>query len=328
MDPTSETLAAAFPDGSRVRAVQVAVLRNFPFALSGSVIVACFSAYALWHRAGPRVGAMDRCDAAGGRPALRRHAGLRSPSGAAGRGRTLAAPDVPGQSRLGHAVGPPIAYWSFFLPVEYQLFCIVILIGLGTGAIYSNYIVLPVVYAFEIPALAPPFIALAAQRFAAAHRHGGERSRLCGLHAGVHAPHASHAPGRPAAGLREQRCWSRCGARKRRPSAATWKNRASWPPPAMTSPARARAVSLFLGLLTSETHRAWPLRGGQHRQRDGGDGASVRCLAQYLQAGRWRDRAPAQVVPAQSRCWSSCGPVCAAGGAERLVAAGQASRRW
>ncbi|WZB63390.1 hypothetical protein WJ970_11015 [Achromobacter xylosoxidans] len=52
--------------------------------------------------------------------------------------------------------GPPIAYWSFFLPVEYQLFCIVILIGLGTGAIYSNYIVLPVVYAFEIPALAPP----------------------------------------------------------------------------------------------------------------------------------------------------------------------------
>ena len=39
-----------------------------------------------------------------------------------------------------------------------------ILIGLGTGAIYSNYIVLPVVYAFEIPALAPPaFIALAAR---------------------------------------------------------------------------------------------------------------------------------------------------------------------
>ncbi|WZB63389.1 hypothetical protein WJ970_11010 [Achromobacter xylosoxidans] len=31
MDPTSETLAAAFPDGSRVRAVQVAVLRrSFP----------------------------------------------------------------------------------------------------------------------------------------------------------------------------------------------------------------------------------------------------------------------------------------------------------
>ena len=49
MDPTSETLAAAFPDGSRVRAVQVAVLRrSFPFALSGSVIVACFSAYALY----------------------------------------------------------------------------------------------------------------------------------------------------------------------------------------------------------------------------------------------------------------------------------------
>ena len=59
----------------------------------------------VWHPAGPRAGAMDRCDAAGGRPALRRHAGLRSPSGAAGRGRTLAAQDVPGQSRLGHAGG-------------------------------------------------------------------------------------------------------------------------------------------------------------------------------------------------------------------------------
>ena len=35
----------------------------------------------VWHPAGPRAGAMDR-DAAGGRPALRRHAGLRSPSGA------------------------------------------------------------------------------------------------------------------------------------------------------------------------------------------------------------------------------------------------------
>ena len=47
MDPTSETLAAAFPDGSRVRAVQVAVLPQ-PLRPVGSVIVACFSAYALY----------------------------------------------------------------------------------------------------------------------------------------------------------------------------------------------------------------------------------------------------------------------------------------
>ena len=61
MDPTSETLAAAFPDGSRVRAVQVAVLRRF--ALSGSVIAACFSAYALYgvvpdRELAPWIGAM------------------------------------------------------------------------------------------------------------------------------------------------------------------------------------------------------------------------------------------------------------------------------
>ncbi|WP_246174018.1 ATP-binding response regulator [Paraburkholderia hayleyella] len=59
--------------------------------------------------------------------------------------------------------GFPFAYWTFFVPLEYQLFFIVVLFGLGTGAIYSNYMVLPVVYAFEVPAFAPPFLALAVQ---------------------------------------------------------------------------------------------------------------------------------------------------------------------
>lgn len=165
MDPTSETLAAAFPDGSRVRAVQVAVLRrSFPFALSGSVIAACFSAYALYgvvpdRELAPWIGAMLLV------AALRWAAMLAYD-------RSQAQPDAAerwlrrmflGNLASGMLWGLPVAYWSFFLPVEYQLFSIVILIGLGTGAIYSNYIVLPVVYAFEIPALAPPFIALAAQ---------------------------------------------------------------------------------------------------------------------------------------------------------------------
>lgn len=59
--------------------------------------------------------------------------------------------------------GGAFAYWSFSVPIEYQLFFIVILFGLGTGVIYSNYMMLPVVYAFQLPAFAPPFIAMAMQ---------------------------------------------------------------------------------------------------------------------------------------------------------------------
>ncbi len=72
------------------------------------------------------------------------------------------------QMMLGNLVsgalwGFPFAWWTFFVPLEYQLFFIVVLFGLGTGAIYSNYMVLPVVYAFQVMAFAPPFLALMVQ---------------------------------------------------------------------------------------------------------------------------------------------------------------------
>ena len=127
--------------------------------------------------------------------------------------------------------GLPVAYWSFFLPVEYQLFSIVILIGLGTGAIYSNYIVLPVVYAFEIPAAAR--IALAARR---------------ALHIAMVASGVAYVASTLAFTHRMHRTWTPCGwatksgaagagaARREAAERATWKNRASWPPPHAASP--------------------------------------------------------------------------------------------
>ena len=266
----------------------------------------------VWHPAGPRAGAMDRCDAAGGRPALRRHAGLRSPSGAAGRGRTLAAQDVPGQSRLGHAVGPPIAYWSFFLPVEYQLFCIVILIGLGTGrSIPTTSSRRSRRSRWRAPRCTSPWWRAGSPMWPPRWR-----SRTTCI-ARIWTPCGW--------ATRTWRCWSRCGAKEAAERSNLEKSRFL---AAASHDLRqpVHAVSLFLGLLTNETHRAWPLPGGQHRQRDGGDGASVRRLAQHLQAGRRRDRAPAQVVPAQSAAGAVAGRVCAAGGAERLVAAGQAQQ--
>ncbi|WP_220805462.1 hybrid sensor histidine kinase/response regulator [Achromobacter sp. UMC46] len=150
---------------ARIHQVQVEALRrSFPFALAGSLISACFSAFALhgvlpldeilwWIGATLAVGALRwaamfaydrrRADPAAARRWLRRM--------------------LAGNLCSGILWGLPFAYWTFFVPLEYQLFFIVVLFGLGTGAIYSNYMVLPVMYAFEIPAFAPMFIALAAQ---------------------------------------------------------------------------------------------------------------------------------------------------------------------
>ena len=157
------------PPGSsyaaRIHQVQVdALRRSFPFALAGSLITACFSVFALldvlprheillWITATLAVGALRlaamvaydrrRDDPSAARRWLRRM--------------------LIGNLSSGILWGLPLAYWTFFLPLEYQLFFIVILFGLGTGAIYSNYILMPVMYAFEIPAFAPMFIALAVQ---------------------------------------------------------------------------------------------------------------------------------------------------------------------
>lgn len=70
---------------------------------------------------------------------------------------------IAGNIASGLLWGLPFAYWTFFVPLQYQLFFIVVLFGLGTGAIYSNYMVLSAVYAFVVPTFAPTFIALAVQ---------------------------------------------------------------------------------------------------------------------------------------------------------------------
>jgi len=163
--PSAPAASHASSHAARIHQVQVEALRrSFPFALAGSLISACFSAFALhgvlalnevlwWIGATLAVGALRlaamfaydrrRADPAAAQRWLRRM--------------------LVGNLCSGILWGLPFAYWTFFVPLEYQLFFIVILFGLGTGAIYSNYMVLPVMYAFEIPAFAPMFIALAAQ---------------------------------------------------------------------------------------------------------------------------------------------------------------------
>ncbi|EFF73352.1 hybrid sensor histidine kinase/response regulator [Achromobacter piechaudii] len=169
MQPTLGQTPSATPPspayGARIRQVQIdALRRSFPFALAGSLISACFSAYALrgvlpmhevlaWIVATLLVGALRLAAMI----AYDRH--LTQPDAAARWVRRM----LVGNLASGLLWGLPFAYWTLFVPLEYQLFFIVILFGLGTGAIYSNYMLLPVMYAFEVPAFAPMFIALAAQ---------------------------------------------------------------------------------------------------------------------------------------------------------------------
>lgn len=163
--PSSAQLLPGTSDAERIRQVQIEALRrSFPFALAGSIIAACFSAFALrhvlpileislWIGATLTVGSLRllavfiydrrRGDPEAATRWLRRM--------------------LVGNLCSGMLWGLPLAYWTFFVPLEYQLFFIVILFGLGTGAIYSNYMILPVMYAFELPALLPIFIALALQ---------------------------------------------------------------------------------------------------------------------------------------------------------------------
>lgn len=165
--PGHSPSATAFTSGygARIQQVQIdALRRSFPFALAGSLITACFSAYALhnvlplhevlwWIGATLVVGVLRLA-------AVIAYDHHRADPGAAERWlrRMLV-----GNLTSGLLWGLPFAYWTLFVPLEYQLFFIVILFGLGTGAIYSNYMLLPVMYAFEVPAFAPMFIALAAQ---------------------------------------------------------------------------------------------------------------------------------------------------------------------
>lgn len=56
--------------------------------------------------------------------------------------------------------GLPYAYWLFHAPFEHQMFLIIGLLTLGTGAIYAYCIHLPLLYAFEVPYFVPSFVAL------------------------------------------------------------------------------------------------------------------------------------------------------------------------
>lgn len=159
------SIAPGSSHAARIRQVQVdALRRSFPFALAGSLITACFSAFALldalprqeillWLTATLAVGVLRLAAVL----AYDRHRA--DPSAARRWVRRM----LIGNLCSGILWGLPFAYWTFFVPLEYQLFFIVILFGLGTGAIYSNYMLLPVMYAFEVPAFAPMFIALAVQ---------------------------------------------------------------------------------------------------------------------------------------------------------------------
>ncbi|VVE40340.1 Sensor histidine kinase RcsC [Pandoraea morbifera] len=58
--------------------------------------------------------------------------------------------------------GVPYAFWLWHAPMAQQMFLIVGLLTLGTGAIYAYCIHPPVLLAFEVPYYAPSFVALAA----------------------------------------------------------------------------------------------------------------------------------------------------------------------
>lgn len=68
--------------------------------------------------------------------------------------------------------GLPYAYWLFHAPFEQQMFLIIGLLTLGTGAIYAYCIHLPLLYAFEVPYFIPSFAALSLLPGTIAHALG------------------------------------------------------------------------------------------------------------------------------------------------------------
>ncbi|MCY1166164.1 Sensor histidine kinase RcsC [compost metagenome] len=155
----------ATPHADQMFAAQMAALRqNFPFSLAGSWLTVGLIVLVLWRvfpqqdllvwlalntvMAGARAALMLRYDKMKATPAA-----LRRWSRAMLVSTALA----------GILWGAPYAYWLFNAPFEYQMFLLVGLLTLGTGAIYAYCIYLPLLYAFEVPYFLPPFIALAIQ---------------------------------------------------------------------------------------------------------------------------------------------------------------------
>ena len=139
---------------------QMAILRrNFPFALLGSLLTAGLVVIALWNVLSQRelllwLGvnvvvlalrvAVLRTYEPEDLPALRRW------------GRRM----LWSTALAGIVWGLPYAYWLFQAPFEYQMFMIIGLLTLGTGAIYAYCIYMPLLLAFEVPYFLPPFLAL------------------------------------------------------------------------------------------------------------------------------------------------------------------------
>ncbi len=139
---------------------QMAILRrNFPFALLGSLLTAGLVVIALWNVLSQRELLLwlgVNVLVLGLRVAVLR---------------TYQPEDLPALRRwsrrmlwstglAGIVWGLPYAYWLFQAPFEYQMFMIIGLLTLGTGAIYAYCIYMPLLLAFEVPYFFPPFLAL------------------------------------------------------------------------------------------------------------------------------------------------------------------------
>lgn len=154
------TEPAPIPHADEIFIAQMAILRrNFPFALLGSLLTAGLVVIALWNVLSQRELLLwlgVNVLVLGLRVALLR---------------TYQPQDLPALRRwsrrmlwstglAGIVWGLPYAYWLFQAPFEYQMFMIIGLLTLGTGAIYAYCIYMPLLLAFEIPYFFPPFLAL------------------------------------------------------------------------------------------------------------------------------------------------------------------------
>ncbi|WP_231949216.1 ATP-binding response regulator [Herminiimonas arsenitoxidans] len=142
---------------------QMAILRrNFPFALLGSLLTVGLIVIALWNVLPQReliawlvlniavmalrIGVMRTYKVAQNEVLALRRWGQRM---------------LWCTALAGVVWGLPYGYWLFQAPFEYQMFMIIGLLTLGTGAIYAYCIYMPLLLAFEIPYFLPSFIALA-----------------------------------------------------------------------------------------------------------------------------------------------------------------------
>lgn len=154
---------AARPYADQIYAAQLAALRrNFPFALAGALLTAALIVIVLqgvvplrdrlaWFAANTLVALARAALTLRYERARLQVASLRR------WGRAM----LWGTMLAGMLWGLPYAYWLFHAPFQHQMFLIIGLLTLGTGAVYAYCIYLPLLYAFEVPYFLPSFVALA-----------------------------------------------------------------------------------------------------------------------------------------------------------------------